>query len=152
VNHGVPGTALAPSGLTYDASTDTMYIVDGDVNALYAFHNVSLIPPHGITVSNNGRTFGGIAGSLAETIYRGSPLAAPISAALLFNGNVVVGNTTNNVLVEINPRTHSVVHMKNLDKGAAGALFGIAASGTDVPSTQIFFNDDNDNTVKVLQP
>ena len=33
VNHGVPGTVLAPSGLTYDPANDTMYIVDGNANA-----------------------------------------------------------------------------------------------------------------------
>jgi hypothetical protein len=33
-----------------------------------------------------------------------------------------------------------------------GALFGIVAVGTDASSTKIYFNDDNDNTVKVLKP
>ncbi|MBV9648489.1 MAG: hypothetical protein JO043_13565 [Candidatus Eremiobacteraeota bacterium] len=152
VNHGVPGTALAPSGLTYDASDDTLYFADGDVNAVYAFHNVSLIPPHGITVGNNGRTFSGVAGSLAEMVFHGSPLGAPISMAQLFNGNLVIGNTTNNDLIELNPARHAVVSMRNLDHHAVGALFGIAATGTSASNTQIFFNDDNDNTVKVLQP
>jgi hypothetical protein len=148
VNHGVPGTALAPSGLTYDPSNDTLYIVDGNVNELVAFHDVSLIPPHGIVV--NGFSYSGVAGELAQTVFRGKPLEAPISAALLYNGNLVVGNTTNNVLVEIDPKTKSVVHMTNLDKGVAGALFGIAATGTSAAATQIFFNDDNVNAVMML--
>src|SRR5208283_5034629 len=29
VNHGKPGTALAPSGLSYDARNDTLYFADG---------------------------------------------------------------------------------------------------------------------------
>ena len=37
VNHGVAGTALAPSGLAYDASVDTLYFVDGKNNTLVAF-------------------------------------------------------------------------------------------------------------------
>jgi hypothetical protein len=150
VNHGVPGTVLAPAGLTYDASVDTLYIVDSNANRLVAFRDVSLIPAHGIVV--NGNSFGGVAGPAARVVFRGAPLAAPISSALLFNGNVVVGNTTNNVLVEINPTRGQVVHTVNLDHGAAGALFGIAATGTSVATTQIFFNDDNVNAVKVLQP
>ena len=39
----------------------------------------------------------------------------------------------------------------NLDSGAPGALFGIAATGTTTANTQIFFNDDNANAVWVLQ-
>jgi hypothetical protein len=150
VNHGVPGTVLAPSGLTYDASIDTLYIVDGNANRVVAFSNVTLIPPKGIVVMGN--TFGGLAGSLARVVARGAPLAQPISAALLYNGNIVVGNTSNNLLVEISPKQNAVVKTKNLDKGPAGALFGIAASGTSTATTQIYFNDDNANTVNVLGP
>jgi hypothetical protein len=149
VNHGVPGNVLAPAGLTYDAAIDTLYIVDSNSNRVVAFRDVSLIPPHGIVVE--GRSFEGVAAPTARVVLHGAPLAAPLSAALLFNGNIVVGNTANNVLIEINPTKGKVVHTSNLDKGAPGALFGIAAAGTSIPTTQIFFNDDNDNTVKVLQ-
>ena len=148
VNHGVPGTVLAPSGLTYDPATDTLYIVDGNANRVVAFSHVTMIPPNGITV--NGSGFGGPSGSMARVVAKGKPLAQPISAALLYNGNLVVGNTTNNLLVEIDPRQNKVVHMVNLDKGAAGALFGIAAIGTSTQNTVIYFNDDNTNTVDAL--
>lgn len=40
----------------------------------------------------------------------------------------------------------------DLDGGTVGALFGIAASGTSLQTTRIYFNDDNDNAVKVLAP
>lgn len=36
VNHGVPGTVLAPSGLTYNASIDTLYVVDANADRLVA--------------------------------------------------------------------------------------------------------------------
>lgn len=150
VNHGVPGTALAPSGLSYNPANDTLYIVSGNENRVVAFRDVSLIPPHGIVVQ--GKTFGGVAAPAARVVAHGAPLAAPISSALLYNGNLVVGNTSNNILVEIDPSKNAVVHTVNLDKGAAGALFGIAAAGTSIPTTQIFFNDDNANAVDVLQP
>jgi hypothetical protein len=148
VNHGVPGTILAPSGLTYDAARDVLYIVDSNVNRVVAFSKPGMIPVKGIVV--NGSGFGGPAAAMAHVLFAGAPLRAPISSALLFNGNLVVGNTSNNKLIELTPAGH-VVGEKLLDAGAAGALFGIAATGTSVATTKIYFNDDNDNTVKVLQ-
>ena len=68
---------------------------------------------------------------------------------MLFNGDLVVGNTADNILVEIS-QAGKMVATQNLDTGAVGALFGIVATGTDASDTKIYFNDDNDNTVKVL--
>ncbi len=90
----------------------------------------------------------------------GQEFNAPISAALLMNGNLVVGNadqdlmpddagTNQNLLFEISPTT-GVVGSKQLDTGDPGALFGIAAGPGADGNQVIFFNDDNDNTVKVL--
>ena len=39
----------------------------------------------------------------------------------------------------------------NVDKGASGALFGIVATGTDDSNTKLYFNDDNDNNLQVLE-
>jgi hypothetical protein len=36
---GVPGSVFAPAGLTYDASIDTLYIVDTSSNSVVAFAN-----------------------------------------------------------------------------------------------------------------
>jgi hypothetical protein len=149
VNHGVPGTVLAPAGLTYDATDDILYIVDSDSNRLVAFAQPGKIPAGGITVTPSG--FGGSFGASARVVYAGAPLKAPISAALLFNGDVVVGNTANNRLIEIDP-SGKVAGMKLLDSGPPGALFGIAASGTSIATTKIYFNDDNANAVEVLEP
>jgi len=44
-----------------------------------------------------------------------------------------------------------VLDVRNVDKGAAGAIFGIVATGTDAADTKIYFNDDNDNDVQVLE-
>ena len=54
VNNGVPGTALAPSGLAYDASNDTLYFADGENNTVVAFKDVTKIPKGGIKAKNNG--------------------------------------------------------------------------------------------------
>jgi hypothetical protein len=148
VNHGVPGTVLAPAGLTYDTTSDVLYIVDSNANRVVAFQSPGKIPANGIVVGTSG--FSGPAGAMAHVVFAGGPLKAPISAALLFNGNLVVGNTINNKLIEITPAGKAVSE-RLLDSGVKGALFGIVASGTSIATTKIYFNDDNDNTVKVLQ-
>jgi hypothetical protein len=90
----------------------------------------------------------------------GQQFNAPISAALLLNGNVVVGNadqdltpndagTNQNILFEISP-TAGIFGSKQLDTGAPGALFGIAAAPDGSGGQVIYFNDDNDDTVKTL--
>jgi hypothetical protein len=147
VNHGVPGSILAPSGLTYDRQRDVLYVVDGAVNALIAIWGPATIRAGGIVVQNG--TIGGPQKERMKIIARGGWLNNPISAALLFNGDIVVGNTANNNLLEFTPDGH-FVGARPLDKGNAGALFGIVASGTSAATTRIYFNDDNDNTVKVL--
>lgn len=154
VNGGVPGSILAPSGLTYDKSHDRLYVVDGADNSVTALDNVASIPAGGVVVK--GGSFGGSAAASARRVFAGRPLNGPISAALLPNGNLVVGNTLDrngkNLLIELTP-SGEVLAKKNVDKGAAGAIFGItvATSGTGATAqTTIYFNDDNDNTVKAL--
>jgi hypothetical protein len=165
----------APSGLTYDPKIDTLYIVDTSSYSVVAFANVSSIPASGITVSGGDctaspptatPTFTGPSMSSATVIASpsgpngGQQFNAPISAALLLNGNLVVGNadqdlmpndagTNQNLLFEISPTT-GVVGSKQLDTSDPGALFGIAAGSDGNGNQVIFFNDDNDNTVKAL--
>jgi hypothetical protein len=165
----------APSGLTYDPKLDTLYVVDTSSYSVVAFAHVSSIAADGITV-NGGNcsaapptaipTFTGPSMSSASVIASpsspngGQLLNAPISAALLMNGNLVVGNadqdltqndagTNQNLLFEVSP-TAGIVGSKQLDPGAPGALFGIAAEPDGKGNQVIYFNDDNDNTVEVL--
>lgn len=155
VNRGKPGTALAPSGLAYDASIDTLYFADGDNNTIVAFKNVSSIPANGIKAIDNGMKFSGPNADDARIVYSGDPLNGPISTALLPNGNLVVGNTLDpdgkNLMIEIATASGKLLDVRNVDKGAAGALFGIVATGTNTSDTKIYFNDDNDNNVQVLE-
>jgi hypothetical protein len=165
----------APSGLTYDAKNDTLYIVDTSSYSVTALADVSSISANGIKVAGGDcsaapptatPTFSGPSMSSAKVIASaaspngGTRLNAPISAALLLNGNLVVGNadqdltpndagTNQNLLFEISPAT-GIVGSKQLDNGAPGALFGIVAAPDDNGNQVIYFNDDNDNTVKVL--
>ena len=163
----------APSGLTYDPKKDTLYVVDTSSYSVVALAHVSSIPANGITVDGGDctagpptaiPTFTGPSMSSASIIASpsgpngGQQSNAPISAAL--NGNVVVGNadqdlmvndagTNENLLFEISP-TAGIVGSKQLDPGSPGALFGIAAGPDSSGHQLIYFNDDNDNTVKVL--
>jgi hypothetical protein len=165
----------APSGLTYDSKKDTLYVVDTSSYSVVALAHVSSISANGIIVNGGDctagpptaiPTFTGPSMSSASVIASpsspngGQLFNAPISAALLLNGNVVVGNadqdlmvndagTNENLLFEISPAA-GIVGSKQLDPGSPGALFGIAAGPDGNGNQLIYFNDDNDNTVKVL--
>ena len=161
---GAPGAVYAPSGLTYDASIDTLYIVDTSSYSVVAFANVSTIGADGVVVNGNcgGTTptpalaFSGPSGASARVIASGGQLNAPISAALLMDGDLVVGNgdidnpATTNLLFEISPALGFVGAPLQLDTGSPGALFGIAATVDGSGNQIVYFNDDNDNSVKVL--
>ncbi|HEV3091913.1 MAG TPA: hypothetical protein VGX91_10805 [Candidatus Cybelea sp.] len=154
VNHGKPGSIFGPSGLTYDPTGDVLYIVDGTNDTVVSFSNVSSIPTGGITVGKSGKTFSGPNASDAKLVFSGSPLNGPISAALLPNHNLILGNTGNpsgeNIMVEITP-SGKLLATRNVDKGASGSLFGIVATGTNDTDTKVYFNDDNDNDLRVLE-
>ncbi len=155
VNHGKPGSIFAPSGLAYNPAGDILYVVDGTNNTVVALSDVTKIPTGGVIVEPGGKTFKGKFASHAHLVMAGAPLNGPISSALLFNGNLVVGNTTNpsgqNIMVEISP-AGKVLDTRNVDKGAAGAIFGMVATGTTAADTKLYFNDDNDNNLQVLEP
>jgi hypothetical protein len=161
---GGPGSVFAPAGLVYDASIDTLYIVDTSSYSVVAFANVSTIGADGVVVNGScsavtptpAPTFSGSSGSSARVIASGGQFNSPLSAALLMDGDLVVGNadingpTTTNLLFEISPSLGFVGAPVQLDSGAAGALFGLAATKDSNGNQIIYFNDDNDNTVKVL--
>jgi hypothetical protein len=154
INRGKPGSIFGPSGLAYDGKNDTLYIVDGTNNSVVAFEKVSTIPAGGIVVNKGGTSFSGPSASQARLVFAGPPLNGPISSALLFNGNLVIGNTGNksgrNVMVEMTPRGQ-ILATRNVDKGASGALFGMVATGGNAQDVRIYFNDDNHNDLRVLE-
>jgi hypothetical protein len=170
---GAPGVIFGPSGLTYDPASDTLYVIDTSSNSVIALTGVSSIQKDGVVV--NGQcsaatptpepTFSGPSMASAKVIAHGSPLSAPISAALLKNGDLVVGNgdiaapggalpasKTTNELIEVSPWVPGafVGTPLQIDSGNSGAIFGIAAT-TDAQGKQlIYFNDDNSSTVMSL--
>jgi hypothetical protein len=148
---------LAPAGLTYDPATDTLYVVSSETNSILAFSSVSTIPANGITISFNAMgpqaatassfSFTGPSASKAKVLFTGTPLNYPVSSALLANGDLIVGNTGDNNMVEIRPSTGTSVATKMVDTGGPGAIFGIVTTGTTAATQKISFNDDNTNSV-----
>jgi hypothetical protein len=183
---GVPGAIFAPAGLTYDGSVDTLYIVDTSSNSVVAFYNVSTIGAAGIVVSGQCSsvmapptptpTLSGPSASSAKVIATGSPLIAPISAALLADGDLIVTNGDDNITatqvpnlaVEISPVLPGgfVGAPVQLDAGTngagaacgaavacgQGALFGIATTVDAQGNQLVYFNDDNANAVMLITP
>ena len=165
---GSPGAIFAPSGLTYDASIDTLYVVDTSSNSVVALSNVSSIAADGVVVSGQcgtpptpTPTFSGPSASSAKVIAHGGGFIAPISAALLSDGDLVVGNGDINIaagqmanlLFEISPMLPGgfVGAPIQLDtSGTPGALFGIVATTDSHGNPLIYFNDDNTNAVMLI--
>ncbi|GAC1496688.1 MAG: hypothetical protein NVS4B5_04020 [Vulcanimicrobiaceae bacterium] len=145
-NNGAPGNILAPAGLTYDKTSDALYVVDSNANRVLKIAQATTAPAATYAASAMGFNSPNV-----TVVYSGVPLNAPISSALLANGDLVVGNTGDNKLVEISPALGTVIGSKIVDTGAAGAIFGIATTVSN-GSQYIYFNDDNTNTVVRVSP
>ena len=106
-------------------------------------------------------TFSGPSAGSARVLAHGSPLIAPISAALLADGDLIVTNGDINIAsgqmanlaVEVSPVLPGgfVGQPLQLDtSGTPGALFGIVATADGQGNQIIYFNDDNTNAVMML--
>jgi hypothetical protein len=168
---GQPGGIFAPAGLTYDPSVDTLYVVDTSSYSVIALANVSQIAASGVTVAGQCSstatpptpmpTFSGPSASSASVIAHGTPLFAPLSAALLSDGDLIVENSDINIgagqmpnlAVEVSPVLPGgfVGEPVQLDtSGTPGALFGVVATVDGQGNQIIYFNDDNTNAVMML--
>jgi hypothetical protein len=169
---GAPGGIYGPAGLTYDASNDTLYVIDTSSASVIAIASVSSIGKDGVVIDGQCTgtatptpepTFSGPSMSSARVIAHGAPFNSPLSAALLENGDLIVGNadiglstpsSVTNLLIEVSPVYPGgfVGKPVQADTGTPGALFGIAAT-TDASGGQIvYFNDDNSAAVMQLGP
>lgn len=138
-------TARGPQGMVYDPWTHMVYVTDTQDNSIRAYSW------NGIGTPNQGT---------GQLIYQGGALNAPTGITFdPLNGDLLVVNQGNSHLVEIrlnNGRAY-VVGQKILDStpvnpvtGAHSALFGVYALATN-GHLQVFFTNDNTNTVNVLQ-
>lgn len=168
---GKPGGIYAPAGLTYDSSVDTLYVIDTSSFSVIALADVTQIGDSGVTVAGQCSstaapptptpTFSGPSAASATVIAHGQPLFAPLSAALLADGDLIVENSDidipsgqmPNLAIEVSPVLPGgfVGQPVQLDtSGTPGALFGIAATVDSQGNQIIYFNDDNANSVMMM--
>jgi hypothetical protein len=167
---GSPGMIYGPAGLTYDPASDTLYVVDTSSASVIAIAGVSAVGQDGVVVAGQCSgttaptpvpTFSGPSMTSARVIAHGAPFNAPLSAALLKDGDLVVANadiglTTpsamTNLLIEVSPLVPGgfVGQPLQLDAMTPGALFGLAATVDAQGNQAIYFNDDNANAVMEL--
>jgi hypothetical protein len=167
---GSPGSIFGPAGLTYDVSSDTLYVVDSSSASVYAIAGVSSVPKDGIMADGQCSAttptplpkFSGPSMASIRVIAHGAPFVTPISSALLKNGDLVVGNgdigvqaasATTNLLIEVSPVLPGgfVGQPVQVDKGTQGALFGLAATVSAQGNQIIYFNDDSASPNAVMQ-
>ena len=98
---GAPGAIFGPAGLTYDPASDTLYVVATSSASVIAIAGVSEYPEgwrgrertmHRERPPTPDPTFSGPSMASAKVIAHGAPFSTPLSAALLKNGDLVVGN------------------------------------------------------------
>jgi hypothetical protein len=109
-----------------------------------------------------GMTAGaGPSATSARVIAHGGGFNAPLSAALLADGDLVVANSdlnnpvqTPNLLFEISPVLPGgfVGQPVQLDNGAPAALFGLATTVDAQGHQLVYFNDDNPNPANSNPP
>jgi hypothetical protein len=91
-------------------------------------------------------------------VFQGNPLNAPGGFTINpLNGDLLVVNENNNNLVELKLSTSKVIGVRQLDNvlvdaqtGNGSALFGVAATKDARGNLEVFFTDDNTNTLDVL--
>ncbi|MDX6210295.1 MAG: hypothetical protein QOE24_2686 [Frankiales bacterium] len=129
------GTVVAPQGMAYDAATDTLYVADSSTDQIVALKNAATAT-----------------GAITPTVVvKGGPLHTPRGLAIdPVTGNLLVTNgAVDNRLVELT-RTGSVVGTRNLDAKGAGAIAGLATTKDTSGQTQIYYVNDNSNTLHLL--
>ena len=131
---------VGPTGLVLEG-TQTLYVADTGNNRIQVLQGV--------------RSTSGDLGAGA-TVVSGAPLQGPLGLAktpdgtlITSNGDAVNPTSTLNLVVEINPQTDSFVATRQLDTGAAGAIFGVFVAKVAGKSSLIYA-DDNTSTVNVI--
>ena len=126
---------------------DVLFVVDPARNRIAAFPNSSTRNTTAMRSRDQG-----------ITVYQGGPLKTPAGLAVNpINGDLLVVNQRNNNLVELNASTSMIIGIRTLDSrpvnqktGANSALFGIATTSDAAGNLQVYFTDDNTNTLDLL--
>lgn len=127
--------AAGPQGFAYDAASGVLYVSDDANNTIYAL-------PGAATAT---------APVTPQIVASGGAINVPENIAIdPANGDLLVANAGDNTLTEIDPSTGAVVGSRVLDNGAAGALFGLVATTGTNGRVDIYYVDDNTNTLQEL--
>ena len=130
------GTVVAPQGMAYDPTNDTLYVADSQSDQVVALKGANTAT-----------------GPIIPTVLlKGGPVHTPQGLAIdPGTGHLLVVNgAVDNRLIEIN--THGkVIATRNLDPtGAPGALFGLTTTQDADGNTLIYYVNDNTNTLHEL--
>lgn len=124
---GPTGVALSDDG--------TLYVADS-VNS-----RIAAIP--GAFFRDRAAQNGG------QTVFAGAPLNDPLGMTLAPNGDILTANGGDGNIVETSPDGRQVTTVGADQMGGAGVLFGLTVS----PHVDgIYFVDDGDNTLRLLEP
>ena len=132
---------LGPTGLAYDANTDTLYVASTADNAIFSVPRAA------------GRT--GSAGT-GDVIFQDDHLHGPLALVFAPNGDLITSNgdavkpdpTQPSEIVEFT-KSGKFVGQFNVDAGTGGAFgIGVALAGQD--SARLAVVDDNANDIVVI--
>ena len=130
---------VGPTGLAFDAQTDTLYVASTADNEIFAIHDAAIM--------RHDRGMG------TAIVSDPAELHGPLGLVLAPNGDLIAANGdaanpggTPNDLVEFN-RKGDFVGSFQVDPGAPGAAFGITLS-VDNGKLEFVAVNDNANTVE----
>lgn len=167
---------VGPQGMAWDAMNDTLYVTDGADNSIRAYHwwGASTTDQGTGQVVYQGAPLNTPAGIAID------PLSGDLLVVNQGNNNIIelalppvppVPPTPMSAMTPVTPAANlaspagappvatpptppmpmaHVVGQRVLDTGAAGALFGIAATTDASGNLVVYFTDDNTNTVNEL--
>jgi hypothetical protein len=137
IGSGFPETAdpaalvIGPTGVGL-VEDGTLYVADTFKSQIVAIHDA---------LTRNTTAFTGM------TVSFGGALNGPLGLAIAPNGHIITANAGDGNLVETTPGGAQVA-VKTVDTATgAGSLFGLAI----VPGEGVYFVDDGDNTLKILE-
>jgi len=132
---------LGPTGVAYDAATDTLYVASTADNLIFAVSHA------GARTGSSGR---------GKVVFRDEHLRGPLALVFATNGDLLVSNgdavnpdpSQPSEIVEFTKQGKFVAQF-NVDAGQGGA-FGIGVAEVRPDIVRFVYVDDNANDVTVL--